>query len=320
MSRYRWGIVGTGGIAKAMLDTLRALPDTEVVAVASHTPGRAGDFAAKWGIPIACNSVRELTEEGPDAAYVGSANHHHLGDVEELIKARVPILCEKPLTTTSYEADRIIRTARKNKVFLMEAMWMRFLPFWDRLNDLIGNDAVGPVRTIRADFGFRADDDPGRRWFSPAQGGGALLDIGIYPVTFAIILAGMPSEIEATGTLTSTGVDAQVAMAFRHDSDVVSVLDCSIVSDTPIRATVSGPKGRIELAPRFFHTPQLSLYRGSDLIETFDTAYEGSGYRYEVEEVHRCISAGLSESTVRPLADTLDVLAVLDKVRTTAFR
>ena len=302
-----------------MVRTLREMPDAEVVAVASPTAGRAGDFAAKWGIPTACNSVAELTEQAPDVAYVGSSNHRHLGDAEELIKAGIPVLCEKPLTTTTYEAERIVGAARKSGVFLMEAMWMVFQPFWIKLLDLLGDGAIGRLHLIRADFGIKVDPSPSRRWFSPAQGGGALLDLGVYPVTLALSLAGTPLTIDAAGTMTDTGVDAQVGMVFRHRDDVLSILDCSFLADTPVGAVISGAEGRIELEPHFHQSRRLTLHRGRHQIEHFDVGYEGSGYQFEVEEVHRCLAAGLTESTARPLDDTLEVIRVLDRVRTTAF-
>ena len=302
-----------------MVRTLREMDDAAVVAVASPTPGRAEAFAAEWDIPVPCTSVAALADVGIDAAYIGSSNHRHAGDAAALLAGKLPILCEKPLATTAFETEEMIATAVANQVFMMEAMWMRFLPFWSRLVDLIENDAIGPVRMIRADFGMRAETDPSRRWFNPAQGGGALLDVGIYPVSLAVALAGVPQSIQAAATKTRTGVDAQVGMVFRHDEDVLSILDCSFVADTPISAVVSGPEGRIVLEPVFFNTQQLTLQRGGFDPEIIDVGYEGSGYRFEVEEVHECLAAGQTESTVRPLSDTLEVMKVLDRVRATAL-
>lgn len=319
MTKYRWGIVGTGGIAAAMVNTLREMADTKVVAVASPTPGRAGSFAASHDIPSSVTSVEALGTLDIDVAYIGSSNHRHFGDATTLLEAGIAVLCEKSLATTAFEADRMVATARQQGVFLMEAMWMRFVPMWDRLADLIGNGAIGPLRLVRADFGIRAEDDPTRRWFNPGHGGGALLDVGIYPVSFAVGLAGVPISIEAVGTMTNTGVDGQLGMVFRHDHDVISVLDCSFVADTPIGAVVSGPRGRIVLDPPFHHSPRLALWKARNQTEVFDVGYTGSGYRFEVEEVHRCLAAGLTESTVRPLDDTRDVMRVLDSVRFAAF-
>lgn len=319
MAKYRWGIVGTGGIATAMAKTLRDMPDAEVVAVASPTPGRAEAFAAEFDIPQATISVEQLVGLDIDVAYIGSSNHRHPADVATLLTAGIPVLCEKPLATTAFEAEKMMDLARQHGVFLMEAMWMRFLPFWDRMTSLIDGGAVGPIRMIRADFGIAANPDPRRRWFNPLHGGGSLLDVGIYPVSFAVALAGEPRLVEAAGTKTETGVDAQVGMIFRHDHDVLSILDCSFVADTPLTAAVSGPVGRITLERPFHHTGQLTLARSDDRIETFPVAFDGSGYRFEVEEVHRCLASHRIESPMRPLADTLGVIRVLDRVRSTAF-
>lgn len=305
-------------MATAMVKTLREMRDAEVVAVASPTPGRAEAFAADWNIPVAHTNVEALADSTIDVAYVGSSNHRHQSDATALLEARIPVLCEKPLTTTLFEAEQVTSLAQQNNTFLMEAMWMRFMPFWDRLVDLIGNGAIGPIRLIRADFGITANADPSRRWFNPLHGGGALLDVGIYPVSFAMGLAGKPRSVKAVGTMTNTGVDAQVGMLFRHD-EAVSILDCSFVSDTPIAATVSGPIGRISLLPPFHNSGRLTLSRGDRQIDTFDVGYEGSGYRFEVEEVHRSLESGLMESPLRPLETTLDVLRVLDGIRAAAF-
>ena len=319
MDVFRWGVVGSGAIATAMTNTLREMPDAEVAGVASPTPGRAAAFAQEHNIANHHQSVASLAESGIDVAYIGSSNHRHRSDAAVLLEAGIPVLCEKPLTTSLLEAERLVSVARAQGVFLMEAMWMRFMPFWGRLVSLIEDGAIGPIHMIRADFGIAANADPQRRWFDPLQGGGALLDVGIYPVSLALGLAGEPRSIKAAGTRASTGVDAQVGMLFEHDGGAISVLDCSFVADTPIRATVSGPNGRIALCPPFNRSSRLQLWRGGIMTDAYDVGYPGSGYQFEVEEVHRCLKAGVTDSPVRPLADTLGVLGVIDRVRGRAF-
>ena len=225
------------------------------------------------------------------------------------------MLCEKPLAADLSGARAIVEAARRTDTFLMEAMWMRFLPAWSRLEELIAAGAIGQVRTIKADFGVIANPDPDRRWFDPAQAGGSLLDVGIYPVTFAYLLAGAPTRISGVSTRAASGVDAQFGIAMRHPDDVVSILGSSFVSDTDLSATVSGTEGRIVLTAPFHHSSRLERWISGDRVEVFDTSYEGSGYAFEVVEVERCLTEGLPESPLHPLDDTLAVMDILDRLR-----
>lgn len=311
----RWAIIGTGGIAATMADTLRSMPEAQLAAVVSRSGSRAGAFAAEHGASRALTDVAELGAGDVDAVYVASTNDRHIEDAVMCLEAGIPVLLEKPVAVDEAGAAQIVNTARRTGVFLMEAMWMRFQPYWSILEALIADGAIGPVRTISADFGFAAVPDPTRRLFNVEQGGGALLDIGIYPVTFATLLAGEPEGVTAIGTEAESGVDDQMAIAMLHPGGAMSSLGCSFVSDTAIEATVAGPGGRIRVRSRFHHSDTLELWRGGDLIETLDVSYKGSGYRFEVEEVHRCLEAGLSESPIHPLADTLMVMRTIDRIR-----
>ncbi len=319
MGDYSWGIIGSGGIAGQMARTLRDMSDARLVGVASRTPERARAFGEEHQT-AAYDSIEEMLDSGGvDAIYVASSNHLHQADAMAALERDIPVLCEKPLTLDAASSRALVETARARDTFLMEAMWMRFQPFWSRLEDLISQGAIGEVRMIRADFGIVANQDPSRRWLDPAQGGGALLDVGIYPLTFAHLLAGSPVGLNALGSMTTTGVDASLAITLLHPNDVVSVLDCSIVCDTPIGAVVSGAEGRIELARPFHHSTSLGLWRAGEKVETIDASYTGSGYRFEVEEVHRSLDRGSSESEIHPLSDTLAVMEMIDSVRTAAF-
>ena len=284
----QWGISGTGGIAAAFAE---AIADAR-----------------------SC-IVDELVDDPPDVVYIGSSHHNHLDDALACIEAGIPVLCEKPLTPDLATTDRMIDAARAGGVFLMEAMWMRFQPAWMLLESLIADGRIGPVRTIHADFGIVANDDPERRWFDPAQAGGSLLDVGIYPVTFAHLLAGPPVELHATSTRTDTGVDAQYAITMKHENEVLSLLGSSFVSDTNLTATVSGPRGRLHLTSPFHHSSRVEHWTRRELTEFWEVDYDGSGYTFEVAEVERCLAAGLTESPRHPLADTRAVMATLDALR-----
>jgi predicted dehydrogenase len=308
-----WGIIGTGGIAAAFAAAIAEHGST-VTAVASRSSERAAAFVARQGMDASAGTIGSLVEARPDVVYVGSSHHNHLDDALACLNAGIPVLCEKPLTPDLATTDRMIEAARDNGVFLMEAMWMRFQPAWMLLESLIAEGRIGPVRSIYADFGIVANDDPQRRWFDPSQAGGSLLDVGIYPVTFAQLLAGPPEEFHATSTVTETGVDGQYAIAMKHENDVLSLLGSSFVSDTGITATVSGSLGRLHLTSPFHHSSRVEHWQRGDLVGSWEVEYEGSGYTFEVAEVERCLAAGLTESPRHPLADTRAVMATLDSL------
>ncbi len=307
----RWGIIGTGGIAAAFAAAI-AEHGSAVSAVASRSAERAAAFVERQGMDVSAGTIDSLVETRPDVVYVGSSHTNHLGDALACLNAGIPVLCEKPLTPDLATTDRMIEAARDNGVFLMEAMWMRFQPAWMLLESLVAEGRIGPLRTIHADFGIVANDDPERRWFDPSQAGGSLLDVGIYPVTFAQLLAGPPLEVQATRALTGTGVDAQYAITMKHENDVLSLLGSSFVSDTNLTATVSGPLGRLHLTSPFHHSSRVEHWKRSDLVGSWEVEYEGSGYTFEVAEVELCLAAGLTESPRHPLADTRAVMATLD--------
>lgn len=306
-----WGIIGTGGIAGTFVDALSE-HGSAVSAVASRSDSRAAEFVQSHQLSSIAGSVDDLVKSRPDIVYVGSSNQHHLGDALACIEAGIPVLCEKPLTTDLASADHLIHTARERSVFLMEAMWMRFQPAWMLLESLVDDGLIGPVRTINADFGIVANDDPGRRWFDPEQGGGSLLDVGIYPITLAYLLAGEPIRTMSTRSMSNTGVDAQYAIAMEHADGVLSLIGSSIVSDTNLTATVSGPRGRLHLAAPFHHSSRVEHWKNRELMGFWDVAYEGSGYTFEIAEVERCLDQGLTESPRHPLLDTRAVMAILD--------
>jgi len=320
VERFGWGIVGTGRMAEAMVATLTEVPSARPVAVTSRSPERAASFATRHGLAVAATPATLAERPDVDVVYVASTHDRHVPDAADALERGVPVLCEKPLAATVAQARRLVEVARRGRVFLMEAMWMLFQPAWDVLVELIDDGRVGAVRYVEADFGFPADPDPGRRWFDPAQAGGALLDIGIYPVTFARTLLGDPEEVAAVRVDADTGVDLQVGAVMRHAGGALSLIGCSFAADTAIQAVVAGPEGRLVVRAPFHHATSITHHRRSRLVESFDVGYVGSGYRFEVEEVHRCLRAGLVESSRHPLDASLAVLALLERIREVSGR
>jgi predicted dehydrogenase len=311
----RWGIVGTGGIAAAFARAIIEEGD-EVVAVASGSRDRAERFARDHGIPRAYGEhAAACRDDDVEVVYVATTNDRHHLDVMAAIEAGRAVLGEKPFALDRERAAALVVAARSAGVFAMEAMWMRVQPAFLELERRIAAGDIGTPRLVQADFGIAGNSDPTRRWFSQEFGGGALMDVGIYPAALAVGLLGPPDEIHATGVLTQSMVDAQVAVAMRHPGDTLSNWSCWLVADTGIEATVAGEEGSLRLRGPFHHSPGLELRTRDRVVEVIDAADHELGLRHEVREVQRCLDAGLTESDRVPLALTLEVLEVLDDVR-----
>lgn len=312
----RWGILATGAIANSFVSDLKLLPDAEVVAVGSRSAAAAGSFAARHGIPRAYGSWQELAEDPDvDVVYVATPHSAHYAATKTCLLAGKPTLTEKPFTLDLASATELTDLATARGVFLMEAMWTRCFPTIHRVGELIADGAIGEVTAVQADFGLAGPFPPTSRLFDPALGGGALLDLGVYPITIAHLFLGAPDEITAWANLTERGVDASTGMLFGYRSGALATLSCSLVADTPRRAGITGTRGRIELPRGFFHPTGFWRSIGEKEPEFTAMPYEGLGYHFEAAEVHRCLRAGLTESPLMPLAETLAVMSTLDEVR-----
>jgi predicted dehydrogenase len=313
--RIRWGILSTGGIAAKFVADLLTLPDAEVAAVGSRSQEAADRFASAHGIPRAYGSWQALADDADvDVVYVATPHSAHHAASMTCLRAGKAVLCEKPLTLDRTQAEDLATVARDGGVFLMEAMWMRCFPAIHTICGLIADGAIGEVTSVHADFGL-SSFEPTHRLRAPELGGGALLDLGVYPVTFAQIVLGPPASIRAWATLTPQGVDQNTAVTFGYDSGAVAALTCSLVGDTPRTAAVTGTLGRIELPRNFYRPTHFTLTRADARPERVETPFAGHGYHFEAAEVHRCLREGLTESPVVPLAETLAVMATLDAVR-----
>jgi predicted dehydrogenase len=320
----RWGVLATGGIAAAFTAELRKMPDAEVVAVASRTPERAKDFAGRFDIPRAYGSWAELAaDDDIDVVYVAGPHTAHRAAAGMCLEAGRAVLCEKPFTLNVSEATELVGLARAHDRFLMEAMWMYCNPLVLRLAALIGDGAIGEVRSIQADFGLPGPVPAGHRLLDPAQGGGALLDLGVYPVSFTHLLLGEPGTVQATALLSPEGVDLNTGILLGWpDKGALATLSCSVTAGTPTSACVTGTEGRIDIANGFFSPERFTLHRnGRDPEETThaDCAAAGAAphdsMRHEAAEVMRCLRAGEKESPLVPLDGSLAVMRTLDAVR-----
>jgi predicted dehydrogenase len=312
----RWGILATGGIATFFVEDLRLLPDAEVVAVGSRSREAAEAFAARHGIPRAYGSWAELAADPDvDVVYVATPHVGHYPATQVCLAAGKAVLCEKPFTLDRATSAELIDSARKQDVFLMEAMWTRCNPSVLRAQQLIADGAIGEVTTVQADFGVAGPFPPEHRMRAKALGGGALLDLGVYPVTIAHIFLGAPDHVTAWARLSDEGVDENTGIVFGYDSGAVAALTCGIVGATPGNAAITGTAGRIELGPPAFVPSGFTLTRLGAEPEAVSMPMPGRGYQYEAAEVHRCLRAGELESPLVPHASTLEIMGLLDDVR-----
>jgi predicted dehydrogenase len=310
----RWGIMGTGGIAGAFAADL-ALTDSGVVAaVGSRSQASADAFADRLGIERRHASYEDLaTDPDIDAVYVATPHPMHHNNALLALHAGKPVLVEKPFTMNADEARELVKVARDNNVFLMEAMWTRFLPGIRRVRELAGG--IGDIVTVTADHGQWFAEDAEHRLFAPALGGGALLDLGVYVVSFASMVLGRPDRIVSMIDPAFTGVDGQTSMIFGYESGAQAVLTCTLRAKSPTRATIVGTDGRIEIDGSFYGPAAVTLTPRIGEPTVIPSVHEGRGLRHQADEVALRLAAGEPESPLMPLDETVSIMETMDTVR-----
>ena len=315
--KIRWGILATGGIAAKFAKGLTVLPDAELFAVGSRTEKTAEDFAREFGAQRAYSSYNQLAKDkNVDVIYISSPHPFHMENTILCLEAGKAVLCEKPFAINAQQAGRMIEIAGKQKVFLMEAMWTRFIPVMRKVRDILQQGLIGQVQFLHANFGYRAQWNPTHRLFDAELGGGAFLDVGVYCLSLASMVFGKPpSKISSMAHIGTTGIDEQSAFILGYDKGSMAVLTSAISTNTANEAVISGTKGAIRIqAP--FHCPTqavISIERQAERL--IEIPLEGSGYNYEAQEVMDCIRAGKLESDTIPLKETLEIIETMDKIR-----
>lgn len=322
-----WGLIGTGGICGQMADALSHVGDARLVAVGSRDMSRAQAFLDERRLAHprarAHGDYAALVQDPEvDVVYIGTPNPDHVQSMRLAIAAGKAVLCEKPFTLNRHEAEEAVALARERGTFLMEAMWTRLLPAVVEAKRLVDSGAIGRPLSVLADFGFAAHELPAtHRVFDPALGGGALLDIGIYPLSFAAFVLGPLAEVQVAGDRGPTGVDVHLAFQARHAGGGISQGLCSLLATTAQGAKILGTKGRIELEPPFYGAQTLRLVTNGEGFggvagdETITRPYRGNGFVPQVEEVHRCLRAGLRESPAMPLDESVTLVGWMDEMR-----
>jgi predicted dehydrogenase len=318
----RWGILGTGGIARSFATDLAGVPGARLVAVGSRTDESAAAFAAAFpGVRPHGSWASLVADDEVDAVYVATPHPWHAENALQAIGAGRHVLVEKPFTMDAGQARTVVAAAREAGVVCLEAMWTRFLPHTLRIRELLAERAVGDVVTVTADHGQWFPQDASHRLFDPALGGGALLDLGIYVVSWASMVLGPPSSVTASATRAFTGVDAQTSMILGYPDGVAqSLLTCTLASATPRRAVIAGTEGVIEVDGTFYAPTSFTLTRRDGVRERFETPADfgsspGKGLREEAREVARLVAVGERESPHLPLDETVSIMETLDEVR-----
>lgn len=314
----RWGILATGGIAGGFARGLALLPDAELAAVASRDLGRAEGFAAEHGAPgttRAYGSYAELVADpGVDVVYVATPHALHHANAMLALDAGKPVLCEKAFTMTAHEAEDLVRVARERRLFLMEAMWMRCNPVIRRLKQLADRGDLGRVLQVRADLGFLVERPETHRLLAPELGGGALLDMGVYPLTFAHLLLGDPDQVEAVAVMSPTGIDLNIAVSLGWSGGAVASISSTMTAWSPRTASVATDRGRVDLGEAFHHPQEARWVSGGQTRVIREDVYE-VGLAHEAEEVGRCLRSGETESPLVPLDETVALMRLMDRIR-----
>jgi predicted dehydrogenase len=312
---HRWGIVGPGGIAAKFAEDLQLVDDGELVAVASRSSDRAEAFGDRFSVARRYGSYDELAADPlVDVVYIATPHARHEADTLQFVAAGKHVLCEKPFALNEKQARRMADAARGRGVFLMEAMWSRFLPSYVVLRDLLDEEQIGDPLLVESDFGFRMPVMVEHRLFDRRLGGGALLDLGIYPVQLCSLVLGEPDRVVAAGVVGDTGVDEQIAAVLHYSTGSLGVVKAAIRVTLPCGARIAGSGGSIELPP-FAHRADALVVTTERDTKPIDASFTGNGLHYQVQTVHRCLDEGKLESSIMPLDESVAIARTLDAIR-----
>ncbi|BCN29912.1 Gfo/Idh/MocA family protein [Anaeromicropila herbilytica] len=314
---YRWGILATGGIASTFAKALNYVEDATLYAVASRNQKKANEFAEEYGIEKAYDSYEKLVQdEKVDIIYIATPMNCHYDNVKLCLEHGKNVLCEKAITINAKQLEELITLAKEKDVFFMEAMWTKCLPAFQKAKEWIKEGKIGKVQMIKADFCNQVPYQEESRLFRKDLGGGAILDLGVYPISFATSFLGTrPNRIISNARMGQSEVDFDCGIMLQYDN-AFAILSCGFDILCNNNATIIGSEGTISFGDWFFTTPNVNLYNSKlELIEEVSLPHECNGYEYEIMEVHRCLGNKQKESTLIPLSDTLDIMKIMDQCR-----
>jgi len=315
-SPFRWGVLGPGRIAHRFAQALEDVDGAELQAVASRSAERAQDFAQKYGARAAYDSDEALAADpAVDAIYVATPHRFHYSQTRLCLEAGKPVLCEKPFTVNATQAADLIRLAQAKGLFLMEALWSRYLPIYNQVRTWLDGGEIGEIKLVTSTFCFQPERDPSDRKFNHELAGGALLDLGVYNVSLSQwAIGGNPSGIRALAQLGDTGVDELTAVTMAYPGNVASQFTCSLLFDAVNDLTIYGTKGHVRIHPKFWEATKATLAVGGKEIPAA-LPFRRNGFEYQIEEAMRCVRGGRGESEGMPLAGTLANMRTMDQIR-----
>jgi predicted dehydrogenase len=315
VSNFSWAILGPGGIATAFAKDLALLDGHSIGAVGSRSLANAENFAAQFGGKAYGSYEALVHDPAIDAVYVATPHPAHHDNVIMALNAGKPVLCEKPFSVNAVEAQAMVDAASQNKVALMEAMWARFLPHYAKVREIVASGVLGPIHSIHADHGQRLADQGISRLVEPSLAGGALLDLGIYPISFAHMILGNPASIHSAAVMTDKGVDAQTSMIFSYNHGAQAVLTTTMIEQTPCRAVVAGLNGWLEIDRTFYNPASMRVVMNDGSVIQYPNTYTGHGLREQAESFKQLVQSGKLESEILTWKDTVDIMKSMDTVR-----
>ena len=318
MASYNWGIIGPGKIAHDFANDLKLVrPAQHVTAVLGKDLQEAKNFVKEFEASKPYTDLDAfIRHEGLNIVYIATPHPQHYKEALICLQHKIPVLCEKPLTLNAEQANALVQASNDNNCFLMEAMWIRFLPGIQKMMALINEGAIGKVLSVKASMGFKAPKEENSRYFNPALGGGSLLDLGIYTIFLAHLLLGKPSAIKALATLSDKGIDEAAAILLDYNGEAQAILDSSLLSQSDRPAEIAGEHGIIRIQHPWFEKStgiELELYNGEKQV--FPTSWDGHGLQFEIEEVMQCLDNKRIESILYPHAFSSEISQTLDEIR-----
>jgi predicted dehydrogenase len=313
----RWGIIGPGNIAKEFAEDLKYVENTkcEVDVVLGHKPEHTQEFIQKFG-GSAVNDMNAFLSSKPDAVYIATPHTLHYQMALECLNKKIPVLCEKPLAINEKQVTGLVSASKKNNTFLMEGMWMRFLPSFQFLFNIIQSNTIGDIIHLHADMSFIAEKDKNNRFFNPELGGGSLLDVGVYTIYLSYFLLGNPESICACGRVTEQHIDETCGIMLRYKNGNYAMLESSIITQTQGNAWIYGSDGTIRIKKPWTERPEkIEVIINNESSFKHVPSWPGRGFQYEIEETIQCLKKGKIESDILPHNASIDVIKIMDEVR-----
>ena len=313
---YRWGIVGAGGIAHKFADAINHIENAKLQAIASTSAQRAKKFAQKHSIPDYYDSYEQLfSSDMVDIVYIATTHNFHCNNTLDALKAQKHVLCEKPMAVNKSQVKQMINSAQNHKVFLMEAMWTRFLPMMTEVRSIIDKGVIGPPQLLYADFGVNFNFDSQSRAYNPDLAGGALLDLGVYCIALASMIFGKPNNISSTVKMADTAVDERSTILLEYENAKVAVLFQALDLETPKEALIIGTKGSIKLHPTWVAGSDYTLKLNNAMEKTYKADTHENGFIYQIMAVHESLNAGKTQCDLMTLDETLTIAETMDTLR-----